>query len=129
LCLSGGEEMRTMVTFWRSWAERLTNEERTQIEEISHGWAYFNWNTVKRGWEGNFYYFPQNSGYKDSPPIPAGIAERHKTRFIGLETGWLDEKDRTFIELETVAGMFPEEMEKLYQRFKGETAGTTEHIT
>ena len=116
-----------MVTFWHSWAEKLTYEEAKEIEKISYGFAWLNYDKKTGTYQGTFYYFPQDSGYKASPPIPAGIAERHKTRFIGLETGWL--KDKTFTDLETVARMFPEEMEKLYQRFEAKIAGTTEHIT
>jgi len=119
-----------MVTFWRSWAERLTEQEKRQIEEISHGWAYLNYEKTKRGYEGYFYYFPENSGYKDSPPIPAGIAEQHKTRFIYLEHGWLDEKRRTFIDLTAVTAMFPAEMEELFEKYKAKyLGGTREDIT
>jgi len=112
-----------MVMYWRSWAERLTEEEKSQIEEISHGWAWLKYDKAAGGYQGNFYYFPAGSGYKDSPPIPAEIAQHHKTRFIGLEHGWLDEKTRTFIDLDAVAGMFPKEMEKLYQRYQAKISG------
>lgn len=115
---------------WRSWAERLTEEEKKQIEEISYGWAWLNYRKGTGGYHGIFYYFPQNSGYKDSPPIPAGIAEQHKARFIGLEHGWLDEEDKRFTEVGAVMGMFPKEMEELFERYKAKyLTGTREHIT
>lgn len=118
-----------MVTFWHSWAERLTEQEKKQIEEISYGWAWLNYDKATGDYQGTFYYFPRNSGYRDSPPIPAGIAERHKARFIALEHGWLEEEHKTFAELEAVAGMFPEEMEKLYQRFEAKISEiANEHV-
>lgn len=118
-----------MVMFWLSSAVRLTEDEKRQIEEISHGWAWLNYDKATGTYQGTFYYFPENSGYKDSPPIPPEIAEQHKARFIGLEHGWLNEKTRTFTELEAVAGMFPEEMEKLYQRFEAKISEiANEHV-
>lgn len=107
-----------MVMFWQSSADRLTEEEKKQIEEISHRWAWLNYDKRTGTYRGTFYYFPRNSGYKDSPLIPAEIAEQHKVRFLGLEHGWLNEKDKSFTDLEAVACMFPEEMKKLHQRFE-----------
>jgi len=115
-----------MVTFWRSWAERLTEKEKARIVGLSYGWAWLNYDKATRGYQGTFYYFPQNSGYHDSPPIPAEIAQQHKTRFIGLERGWLHEEAKSFFTpLETIADMFPAEMEKLFERYKTEIIGGT----
>lgn len=115
-----------MVTFWRNWAERLTQDEKEEIEKISFGFAWLNYDKNTGTYHGTFYWFPIDSGYKkDSPPMPAGIAESHKFRSIGLEYGWLSE-DRVYTSLEAVAGMFPEEMEKLYQRFEAKIS--KEHV-
>lgn len=116
-----------MVTFWRSSAERLTEEEKSQIEEISHGWAWLNYDKRTGTYSGYFYYFPPDSGYKDSPMIPAEIAQQHKVRFVGLDTGWLNEDTKVFTMLEAVTGMFPKEMEELYQKFEAKTR--IEHVS
>ena len=113
-----------MVTFWDSWARNLTAVEVREIERVSHGFAWFNFNKYSGKYDGGFYYFPKNSGYIDSPPIPIDI--KPKVELRTLEMGWIKEEDKSFTPLETVAQMFPEEMDRLYERLEAKIS--KEHV-
>ena len=114
-----------MVTYWRSWAQNLTHKEADEINKMSFGFAWLNFNKHTGGWEGQFYYFPRRSGYKDSPDIPKELMK--KVELKDLERGWLiEEEPKGSCPLETVADVFPEEMDKLYERFQAKIS--EEHI-
>lgn len=114
-----------MVMLWDSWAAGLTPEEKEKIEKISYGHAWLN--PSRYGYSGRFYFFPRNSGFElgDSPAIPKRLEK--KVRLDDFKFGFLE--DKTFTSLETVAGMFPEEMEKLWERFKVEIGGKEHLVT
>ena len=106
-----------MVTWWRSWAKKLTEDERREIEKASYGFAWLNWDKRTKSYEGGFCYFPYHSGYKDSPRLSNELMR--KVELKELENGWLIyEEPKGTVGLETVAEMFPEEIDKLYEKFQ-----------
>ena len=111
-----------MVTFWRSWAHNLTEKDTKEIKRISYDFAWLNFNKDLGTYSGTFYYFPKGSGYKDSPPVPEEL--KAKTELLTLARGWI--KDKTFTPLETVAEMFPENLDKLYEKLEAKIS--KEHV-
>ena len=100
-----------MLTFYRCYAEHLNYNEYQKIKQISKNYCWINFDKYSKAFYGTFYLFPKTE-------IPEDLLKKVKIP-DRLEYGW-HTKNGGYVSLETIADIYPEEIDKLFLRFKKE---------